>query len=175
MEGGVDVLLVVLRLVHVVFGAIWVGMAVFASMFLGPAIQDAGPEGGKVMAALQRRGVMTVLPLLGLGTLISGLWLYWRMSAGLHPGVLTSRVGLAFGFGGLAALAAFALGVAVARPAMERAGMLAQSAQSGRDDAERQGLMAEVGKLRARSVAAGRLSAWLLIVAAAAMSVARYL
>ena len=170
-----DVLLVVLRLVHVVFGAIWVGMAVFASMFLGPAIEDTGPEGGKVMAALQRRGLMTLLPLLGLGTLISGLWLYWRMSAGLHPGVLTSPVGLAFGFGGLAAVAAFVLGVAVSRPAMMRAGMLAQSAQSGTSAAERQGLVAEAGRLRARSVAAGRLSTWLLIFAAAAMSVARYL
>lgn len=170
-----DVLLVVLRLVHVVFGTIWVGMAVFASMFLGPAIQDAGPEGGKVMAALQRRGVMTVLPVLGLGTLISGLWLYWRMSAGLHPGVITSRVGLAFGLGGLAAVLAFALGVAVGRPAMMRAGMLAQAAQAGGSEAERAGLMAEAGRLRARSMAAGRAAAWLLILAAAAMSVARYL
>lgn len=170
-----DVLLVVLRLVHVVFGTIWVGMAVFASMFLGPAIQDAGPEGGKVMAALQRRGVMTVLPVLGLGTLISGLWLYWRMSAGLHPGVITSRVGLAFGLGGLAAVLAFALGVAVGRPAMMRAGMLAQAAQAGASEAERAGLMAEAGRLRARSMAAGRAAAWLLILAAAAMSVARYL
>jgi hypothetical protein len=167
-------LLVVLRLVHVVFGAIWVGMAVFAALFLAPAVQDAGPEGGKVMAALQRRGIMTVIPVLGLGTLISGFWLYWRMSAGLHPGVITSRTGLAFGLGGLAALLAFALGMGVARPAMMRAGALMQSAQSGANE-ERQRLMAEVMRLRARSAVASRASAWLLIAAVAAMAVGRYL
>src|SRR5437763_9946864 len=45
------------RALHVLFGAIWLGMAVFASFFVMPAIQEAGPEGGKVMAILMRRGL----------------------------------------------------------------------------------------------------------------------
>src|ERR687891_465683 len=49
--------LILLRLVHVVFGALWVGMVVFTTFFLAPAVQDTGPDGGKVMAALQRRGI----------------------------------------------------------------------------------------------------------------------
>jgi len=37
-----DLLVVALHLVHVVLGALWVGMAVFTALFLTPAIQDGG-------------------------------------------------------------------------------------------------------------------------------------
>ena len=59
-----DPLVIVLRLIHVVAGALWVGMVTFATYFLQPALQESGPEGGKVMAAVQRRGLMTVMPIL---------------------------------------------------------------------------------------------------------------
>ncbi len=61
-----DWLMVVLRLVHVVGGVLWVGMMAFTVVFLAPAIADVGPDGGKVMAALQRRRVMTVMPIIAL-------------------------------------------------------------------------------------------------------------
>ena len=48
-----DPLVIVLRFVHVVFGALWVGMVAFVTFFLMPALQAAGPEGGKVMAAVE--------------------------------------------------------------------------------------------------------------------------
>ncbi len=62
-----------LRLVHVVFGAVWVGMMAFTVIFLTPAVRDVGPEGGKVMTALQRRGVM--LFLLGITVMRSAMTL----------------------------------------------------------------------------------------------------
>ena len=37
-----DPLLILLRLLHVGLGALWVGMAVFTTVFMTPAIQDAG-------------------------------------------------------------------------------------------------------------------------------------
>ncbi|MGH2376750.1 MAG: hypothetical protein ACREOC_16325 [Gemmatimonadales bacterium] len=170
-----DLLTLALRLVHIVAGAVWVGMAVFTALFLVPAIQDAGPDGGKVMAALQRRGLLTVLPLLALGTLLSGIWLYWRASVGLHPGYVTSRVGLAFGLGGVAALVAYGVGITVMRPAMLRATALAQALGESTSEAEREERLAAIRRLRARGATAGRLVALLLLVAAAAMAVARYL
>src|ERR687891_2534230 len=99
--------LILLRLVHVVFGALWVGMVVFTTFFLAPAVQDTGPDGGKVMAALQRRGIMTAMPIFALGTLLSGIWLYWRLSGGFQAGYLTSPSGLPFGLGGAAGLLAY--------------------------------------------------------------------
>jgi hypothetical protein len=170
-----DPLLILLRLLHVGLGALWVGMAVFTTVFMTPAIQDAGADGGKVMAALQRRGIMTVLPALAIGTLISGLWLYWRASGGLGPEFLRSGVGLAFGIGGLASVVAYAIGMTVLRPSMMRAAALAQGMGPGLAEPERQARVAEAQALRARGAAAGRVVSGLLLFTLAAMAVARYL
>ena len=169
-----NLLLVALRLAHVVLGALWVGMIVFTAIFLTPAIQEAGPDGAKVMAALQRRGIMTVLPIFAFGTLISGIWLYWRVSGGFQAGYLTSPAGLAFGLGGVAAVAAYAIGLTVMRPAMLRAVALGQAPVPATPE-EGARRAAEIQRLRARGTGAGRWVAELLVAAVAAMAIARYL
>jgi len=171
----VEPLVIVLRFVHVVAGAIWVGMVVFATFFLMPAIQEVGPDGGKVMAAVQRRGLMTVMPILALAALISGIWLYIRAAAGMHAEYAQSPVGMAFGLGGLAAIAAWVVGVAVLRPSMLKAMALGQSLGPSASPEERQRVMAVAQRLRARAFAASRATAYLLLFAVAAMAVARYL
>jgi uncharacterized membrane protein len=171
----VDPLVIILRFIHVVFGAIWVGMVVFTTFFLMPAIQEVGPDGGKVMGAIQKRGLMTFIPILALGALISGIWLYIRDAAGMHAEFARSPVGMAFGVGGLAAIAAWLLGVIVLRPSMLKAMSLAQSLGPSTSPEERQRVMGEAQRLRERAAAAGRATAFLLLFAVAAMAVARYL
>ncbi|HXE57416.1 MAG TPA: hypothetical protein VNK43_05405 [Gemmatimonadales bacterium] len=168
-------LVIVLRLVHVVCGVLWVGMALFNTFFLGPALQEAGPAAGKVMEGLQRRRLMTITPLLAVATLLSGVWLFWRASLGFSGAFLRSPVGHTFALGGVAAIAAFVIGMTVARPAMMRAGALAQRLAGAASEGERQAMAAELGRLRARGATSGRLVAALLLVATAAMAVARYL
>ena len=170
-----DPLLLLLRLLHIGLGALWVGMAVFTTVFLTPAIQDAGPDGGKVMAALQRRGILTVLPVLAIGTIVSGFWLYWRDSAGFRPDFLQSGVGLAFGVGGLLSVIAYGIGITVLRPSMLRAAALSQGLGPETAEPERRARLAEAQRLRVRGAAAGRAVAGLLLLALAAMAVARYL
>jgi len=171
----VDPLVIVLRFVHVVFGAIWFGMVVFATFFLMPAIQEVGPDGGKVMAAVQRRGLMTVMPILALGALISGIWLYLRAGAGMPAQFGRSPVGMAYGLGGLAAIVAWVLGVAVLRPSMMKAMALGQSLGSSASAEERQRVMDEAQRHRARAAATNRAIAYLLLFAVTTMAVARYL
>lgn len=170
-----DPLVIVLRLVHVVAGAIWVGMATFVTYYLQPAIQEAGPEGGKVMAALQRRGVMTVMPILAVATLVSGLWLYMRAAGGQHAEFARSGPGIAFGVGGLAAIAAWVIGMFMMRPAMMKAVGLMQSLGSAATPQDRERIAAEAGRLRARGARVGKAVTHLLFFAVAAMAVARYL
>ena len=170
-----DPLVIVLRLIHVVAGAIWVGMATLATYFLQPAIQEVGPDGGKVMAAIQRRGLMTVMPSLAVATLVSGLWLYLRAAGGQHGAYARSGPGMAFGLGGLAAIAAFVLGMFVMRPAMMKAMTLAQSLGASASNEERQRVGGEAQRLRARAAASGKAVTHLLFFAIAAMAVARYL
>lgn len=169
-----DPVLIALRLVHVVFGALWVGMVVFTTFFLVPAVQDAGPDGGKVMAALQRRGIMTAMPIFAIGTLLSGIWLYWRVSGGFQAAYLTSPGGLTFGLGGAAALLAYSFGMIVMRPSMLRVTALAETLGSA-TPREREERMAEMQRLRARGASAGRWVAGLLVATVAAMAVGRYL
>jgi hypothetical protein len=171
----VDPLVIVLRLVHVVAGSLWVGMMAFSAFYLMPAMQEVGPDGGKVMAAIQKRGLMTVMPLLALGALISGFWLYVRAGAGMPAEFGRSPVGMAFGLGGLAALVAWLLGVTVMRPSMMKAMALGQSLGPSAGAEERQRVMGEAQRLRGRAAAAARATAYLLLFAVAAMAVARYL
>jgi hypothetical protein len=169
----VDLLLLALRLVHIVCGVLWVGMAVFTAFFLAPALQDAGPGGGSVMVAIQRRGVLTVIPVLALATLISGFWMYWRDSGGFGPGYMSSAMGVTFGIGGALALGAFAFGITIVMPSMRRVATLTQSVGS-LPEQERAARMAEIQRLRTRGAAFARGVSLVLIVAAAAMAVARY-
>lgn len=170
-----DPLLIVLRFVHVVFGAVWVGMMVFNSFYLMPAVQEVGPDAGKVMAAVQRRGIMTVMPLLAAGALISGIWLYIRAGAGMPGEFGRSPVGMAYALGGLAAIVAYIVGMAVARPSIMKAMTLGQSLGPSASAEERQRVMGQAQRLRARGAGASRAAAYLLLFAVAAMAVARYL
>ena len=75
----------VARIIHVLGGVIWVGSMFFVSVFLIPAMTEAGPDAAKVSAALNRRNWMVVVPVIALLTILSGLWLYWRASSGFNP------------------------------------------------------------------------------------------
>lgn len=168
-----DIVLLMLRLAHIVCGVLWVGMAAFTAFFLAPAIEDAGQPGGSVMVALQRRGVMTVIPILALATLVSGFWMYWRVSGGGAPGYMSSRMGMTFGLGGALALGAFAFGITIVMPSMRRVATLTPTLGS-LSETERGARMAEIQRLRKRGAAFARGVSIVLLLAAAAMSVARY-
>jgi uncharacterized membrane protein YjgN (DUF898 family) len=170
-----DPLVVVLRLLHIVSGVLWVGFACFTAFYLLPAINDVGPDGGKVMAALQRRGLVTILPILALGTLLPGLWLYWRVSEGLNSQFMGSRFGMALGAGAAIAIVAYVIGMLVTRPAILRAAAIMQNIASAPDEQTRQVQVQEAARMRARAGVGGRVVAWMLIVATGAMAVARYL
>ena len=169
-----DPILLVLRVVHVVGGVFWAGAILFVVHFLEPAVRDAGPDGARVMQALQKRRYLDVMPVIAALTLVSGFWLYWRTFGRIHPGPGAAGVELALGIGGLASLVAFAVGVTAMRPAALRIGRLgAELAQAPPD--RKEALGAEVARLRSRVRKAGRVVAALLGIAILCMAVGRYL
>lgn len=153
-------LMIVLRFVHIGGGAMWVGMMAFMTFYLTPALNEVGPDAGKVMQALQKQKVMIVMPVIALLTIISGLWMMSRLYAGPSE-FARSRMGMALNVGALAAIIAFLIGVVVMRPLMMKA-------MTATDPAEAQ-------KLRARGAALSQWVARLLMLALGAMAVARYL
>jgi uncharacterized membrane protein len=168
-----DVTLVVMRLLHVGLGVFWVGTMVFNAVFLGPSVRDAGPDGAKVMAGLMRRRFMDVMPVVAILNILSGLWLYWKVSGGFQPAYMRSGTGMTFGTGALLAVVAFVIGMAVVRPSMLKAmamGPLIAQAQPQ----EKETMMAQAQGYRSKAMGAGKVVALLLGLAAAAMAVARY-
>jgi uncharacterized membrane protein len=168
------ILLLVMRLLHILSGIFWAGAMLFTARFLLPAMQDAGPDGAKVGAALAQRGFLVVMPIVALVTIVSGSWLYWRVSGGFQDSFMRSGMGVTLGIGALCAITAFLVGVTVVRPAMTRAMALAQSAAQA-SPAERDGMLQSAQALRTRSNAATQVVALFLGLAAAAMALARYI
>jgi hypothetical protein len=168
-----DILLLLGRLLHIMLGAFWAGTLIFNAIFLLPALGDVGPDAAKVAAALQRRRFMTIMPIVALLTILSGLWLYWRVSGGFAPGFMGSAQGQTLGAGAVATLVAYVIGLAVVRPNMSRAGLLGQRIAQA-PPGEREALVAQAATARQRSAAGNRWVAGLLVLALAAMAVARY-
>jgi len=158
------VLQILLRLVHIVSGGVWVGMFVFTTAFLMPALADVGPDAGKVMAALAKRRIMTVMPLLAILTIGSGIWLMIRFGAAGGSAAMQSPMGRLLGVGALASIIAFLIGITIVRPTMTRMAAL------GPDPAKRD----EIARLRRRAATVNQIVALLLLIALAAMAVARY-
>jgi hypothetical protein len=155
-----DWLMIVLRLIHVGGGAMWVGMMAFMVFFLTPALAEAGPESGKVMAALQKQRIMVIMPIIALLTIASGIWLMLRLYGG-PSNLAASRMGMALNLGAVSAILAFVIGIVFMRPLMMRA-------TTATDPAEAQ-------RLRARGALLGRVVTRLLMFTLATMAVARYL
>jgi uncharacterized membrane protein len=169
------VLLLAARLLHILLGVFWVGAIAFNTIFLGPAMAEAGPDGAKVMAGVIRRRFTEVMPVVALLTIASGLWLFWRISGGFDPHWMRTGVGHAYGAGGVLAIVGFVVGILTIRPTMKRVSQLATGAQQETDAAKRQAIMAEVAGLRRRATTMGWVVTILLVLATAAMAVARYI
>lgn len=170
-----DAFMIALRLLHVVLGVFWAGALFFMAWFLIPSVQDVGPDGAKVVQRLQQRGFMNIVPIAAVITILSGVGLMWRVSAGFQPAWSRSPTGMALAIGAVAGIIAFAVGVGVMRPATMKAGALTLALAELKDASARDARMAEIQALRARSATAARTVAVLLLVAVAAMAVARYL
>jgi uncharacterized membrane protein len=169
-----DPILIVLRIVHIVGGVFWAGAILFVVHFLEPAVRDTGPEGAKIMRALQKRRYLEVIPAVAALTLLSGFALYWRIFGRIHPGPGASGTEIALGLGGLVSLVAFVIGVTLLRPSALRIGTLGAELAEAPDE-RKAALQEEVGRLRLRMRKSGRWVAILLSLAILTMAVGRYL
>jgi uncharacterized membrane protein len=163
-----------LRILHIVVGVFWVGTVVFMAAFLSPSVRAAGPAGGAVLQQLMgaRR-----LPLWIMGamvvTLLSGLGLYWRDSAGFQSAWLGSGAGKTFGLGAVVAFGASILGMAVNMPTGRRLAEIISRLQSaGRPPTPEE--QATLAALQARLGRASVVAAVLLVIATLLMAIARY-
>lgn len=166
-------MMLVLRFTHIVFGALWVGTMTYVTFFLMPALVDAGPDAAKVMASLGRRRIPTIMLTIAVIAIVSGTWLFMRLMGDDPAGLMRTSMGKVYGWGGVAAIVAFLLGIIGVRPAMMRSMKLAEGLATATPDERAKG-QAEIQRLRARSTTMGRVVAVLLLIALSMMAVARY-
>jgi uncharacterized membrane protein len=167
--------ILVLRLVHILGGMFWVGSGLFTTLFLMPTLAKAGPAAGPVIAGLQQRRLFTILPIVALLTILSGVRLMWITSAGFSSVYFASALGRTYAASGAAAIVGFLISIVIARPAALRAASLGATLASTTDSTTRASLGVTVEGLRRRSAVASILAVALVVLSAAGMAVARYL
>jgi hypothetical protein len=165
-------MIIVLRVLHIVGGVFWVGVAIFVAAFLGPALRAAGPAGGVVMGPLARRLPLAMMISMSV-TLIAGFLLYWANARTGGSAWLGSGPGRTFGLGGVLALAGGVVGMVVNAPTGRKLGALgATMAAAGRAPTTDE--LATMQALQRRLATAATVVAVLLVLATVAMAVARY-
>jgi uncharacterized membrane protein len=166
-------LFLALRLIHIVSGVCWVGSIVFITWFLLPATRATGPSGGAVVQQLVRAQRLSAYLIAAmLLTVISGLFLYQHDSASFS-GWMHTGTGMTFGTGAVLAIIAALIGVFGNTPTAKRLSALGASIQSGgRSPTAEQA--ASMAMLQARLARLSYAAGTLLLLATAAMAVARY-
>jgi len=125
-----DAPMVILRMIHILSGVVWAGAVIFLTAVLQPAIAGGGPEAGRFMQRLASQSrfrlVMAIAPML---TVLSGLVLYGRVSAGFQIAWITTGTGLSLTIGALASLLTFVVFGVFQRPVAARLQVLGGEVQ----------------------------------------------
>ncbi len=167
-------MLFLLRLLHIVIGAFWVGTVVFIALFLMPGLRAVGPSAAPLMGHLvQARRLPMVILASAWVTLLSGAALAWHDAGPLGFRWFSVGPGRVFGIGAVLAFVATLIGMMVNAPTARRIGMITGRTQSpgGPPSAEDQ---LELRRLQGRMTKASNVAAVLLVLALMAMAVARY-
>ena len=164
----------VLRAVHVLLAAVWVGSTAFMVFFVMPALKDTVHAAGPMMGAIARKGLNAFMAVLGGLTVLSGFYLYWRLTGGFDPALSATHGAMVFGTGGIAGLISLVIGGAVVGRSMKRMGELGGQASALPEGPERVRLMGESNAARDRGLAGARLVLALQLIAVICMAIGHY-
>ena len=165
--------MILLRLLHIVFGSIWLGATIVNAYFLLPSVWSVGPAAAPVMMELmQRRRLQLWMSLAMTVAILSGLGLFGIHESAAHGAFSRSRMGMMLVVGAVLSIAAAGVGGAVAQPTGKKLGAIAQRAAGVPPSPES---LEEARALQARLGRAVSIMAILLLLSAATMAVARYL
>ena len=168
-------LFLVIRGLHVLLAAMWLGAAVFMSYVLMPVLATSGPAGGQVMIRLNRKGLVPFFASLGGMTVLSGIYLYWRFTDGFSPEMSRTNAGMAFGIGGVAGIIALIIGGSVVGRNSKKIVELMERATTLPDGSEKSALMQQASGLGQRVASAGTMVVILQIIALLTMAVGHYI
>ena len=165
-----QIVLIILRLVHIAAGSFWVGSALMLAMVILPGVRKAGPGSERALPMAHISQAMSIASLL---TTVAGLALYAWMSR-FAWGWITSPMGLGLTLGSLAGVASFLFGLLSTGPTAAKMGVLAGQMQSA-GGPPKPDQVSEMARLQVKLAASSTWSTILATGALVFMAVARYL
>jgi uncharacterized membrane protein len=106
-----NILLLVLRIVHISAGIFWGGGSLIMHFFFGPTVRATNQTGQQFAGHLMlRTRFVTVMTSMALLTVLAGASLYWLDSHGFTSAWMKSNAGMGFAIGGVFGLLAFVFG-----------------------------------------------------------------
>ena len=165
-----DVVMVVLPLLHIVFGVFWAGSALFLALILEPRLRVLGPAVQRPAMGAIARVMGPAMGISGLITIVAVLTLYFKLDRGGFDRFLSDGWGWAIFIGFLASIAAYAAGI-TAGVLSSRMANLGRAIEGHPPTPEEGG---QIQRLSSRLVLSGRVTAGLLLIAVGAMASARF-
>ena len=169
-----NILIIILRIIHIFAGVFWVGVSFFNIGFLQPTVRATGAEGQAVMRHLtQNTRLLVTTYTAATLNLVSGLILYWIVSD-LQVSFLTSGYGLSLTIGAVAGIIAWIIAIFVVRGIFNQMQAIGREiqAQGGPPTPEQAAAMQALG---VRLGKVGHMGVIFLTIALLGMSVGQYL
>ena len=105
------IFILLFRLMHIIGGGLWFGVAVFYLFFIHPSVQSIGPASAQFTQTLNNRKKYPLfMSIITTATIFSGIALYWISSGGFNFGWIQSDPGIGYSLGALAGISAFFIG-----------------------------------------------------------------
>jgi uncharacterized membrane protein len=159
-----DIILIVLRLLHIVSAFVWVGLGAALTFYVAPAAVAAGDSGFRFLKSLfLNTAFARVIPIVSGVTTLAGILLYLVGNSALH---FSQTGNMVLGIGAVAGFIATVHGGAMTGRATRILG--AALAKDGTP-------LGELNDLAAKLLSHARVSMALMIIALVGMSSARYL
>ncbi|HLA42729.1 MAG TPA: hypothetical protein VJZ27_04810 [Aggregatilineales bacterium] len=134
-----DVLMIVLRLIHIFAGIFWIGVAMFMVGFVAPTVQKLGADGGKFMQGLVvHTPYGAAMGITATSTFLTGAIMFYKTSDSFNGDWLSTTQGIVLSIGVVAGTLAWGHGAATLAPRVTRIKTFAEeiSRQGGVPTAE---------------------------------------
>jgi len=166
-----DILVLILRLLHIIGGVFWVGGAVAMNFFVAPTMRATGDAGKQFAGHLMGKTQFSqFLMYSGIASIVAGFILYGIDSNWFTSEWQSSGPGIGFGVGALLALVGMVTGIMNGSNNRKMGSLGAQI--QGKPTPEQAARLAAIQKQQAWVVPVNTYS---LLLALALMAVARYL
>ena len=167
-----DLLVDVIRPIHIVSAAFWFGAAVIFHGFVEPLVSENDIPALRFFVRFLAGPFTFAISVAAVFTILAGVGLYWRDSHGFQIGWTLSAMGASYTAGALSTLAALLIALTVTGPSTLEIVALGKRLEVAEWSPESKELVS-LRKARTRLATGGRIGTGLLAFALLAMSVAR--